>query len=100
MLTWITDAGDCIQDQIQEYTKAHNLAESYKNYDEEDGILSRDGKIFVPDDDNLWMEIVRLHHDTPLAGHLGQEKTLELLKRSYILLAGNVHVCEELCFLV
>ena len=83
MLTWITDARDCIQDQIQEYTKAHDLAESYKNYDEEDRILSGDGKIFVLDDDNLRMEIVRLHHDTPLAGHPGQEKTLELLERSY-----------------
>ena len=42
-----------------------------------------DGKIFVLDDDNLRMEIVCLHHDTPLAGHLGQEKTLELLGRLY-----------------
>ena len=81
--TWIFDVGDCIQDQIQEYTKAHDLAESYKNYDEEDRILSRDGKIFVLDDDNSQMEVVHLHHDTPLAGHLGQEKTLQLLERSY-----------------
>ena len=83
MSTWILDAGDHIQDQIQEYTRAYDLAESYKNYDEEDGILSRDRKIFVPDDDNLQMEIVHLHHDIPLAGHPGQEKTLELLERSY-----------------
>ena len=69
--TWIIDTGDCIQDQIREYTKAHDLAERYKNYDEENGILCRDGKIFVPDDDNLRMEIVHLHHDTPLAGHPG-----------------------------
>ena len=69
--TWITDTGDCIQDQIREYTKAHDLAERYKNYDEENGILCRDGKIFVPDDDNLRMEIVHLHHDIPLAGHPG-----------------------------
>ena len=85
MFTWISDAGDCIQDQIQEYTKAHDLAESYKNYDEENGILSRDGKIFVLDDDNLQMEIVCLHRDMPLAEQLGQEKTLELLERSYFL---------------
>ena len=81
--TWISNAGDHIQDQIWEYTKAHDLAESYKDYNEEDGILSRNGKIFVLDDDSLRMEIVCLHHDTPLAGHLGQEKTLELLERSY-----------------
>ena len=81
--TWITNARDRIQDQIREYTKAHDLAKSYKNYDEENEILSRDGKIFVLDDDNLQMEIVCLHHDTPLAGHPGQEKMLELLERSY-----------------
>ena len=90
--TWISDAGDHIQDQIQEYTKAHDLAESYKNYNEEDRILSRNGKIFVPDDDNLRMEIVHLHHDTPLAGHSGQEKMLELLERSYFWLGMATYV--------
>ena len=71
MLAWIANVEDHIQDQIQEYIKAHDLAESYKNYNEENGILSRDGKIFVPDDDNLRMELVHLHYDTPLAGHPG-----------------------------
>ena len=60
--------------------------------DEEDGILSRDGKIFVLDDDNLQMEIVCLHYDTPLAGHPGQEKTLELLERSYFWLGMSTYV--------
>ena len=100
MSVWISDAGDHIQDQIWEYTKAHDLAESYKNYDEEDGILSRDGEIFVPDDDNFWMEIVWLHHNMPLAGHLGQEKTLELLERSYFWPRMTTYICEELYFLV
>ena len=92
MSSWITDVGDRIRDQIQKYTKAHDLAESYKNSDEEDRILSRDGKIFVPDDNNLWMEIVCLHHDTPLVGHLGQEKTLELLERSNFWLGMSTYV--------
>ena len=29
------------------------------------------------------MEIVRLHHDTPILRHPGMEKTLELMQRSY-----------------
>ena len=29
------------------------------------------------------MEIVRLHHDTPIPGHPGTEKTLKLMQRSY-----------------
>ena len=38
------------------------------------------------------MEIVRLHHDMPLAGHLGQEKMLELLERSYFWLGMSMYV--------
>ena len=31
----------------------------------------------------MHLDIVKLHHDTPIAGHLGREKTLELVQRSY-----------------
>ena len=39
--------------------------------------------MYVPDDQALRLDIVKLHHDTPIAGHLGREKTLELVQRSY-----------------
>ena len=39
--------------------------------------------MYVPEDRDLRMEIVRLHHDTPISGHPGTEKTLELMQRSY-----------------
>ena len=39
--------------------------------------------MYIPEDRDLWMEIVRLHHDTPIPGHPGTEKTLELMQRSY-----------------
>ena len=41
------------------------------------------GKIYVPDDQALRLYIVKLHHDTPITGHPGREKTLELVQRSY-----------------
>ena len=65
------------------FIRAHDLAESYKNHEEEDEILSKDRKTFVLNNNNLQMEIVTLHHNTLLAGHPGQEKTLELLERFY-----------------
>ena len=39
--------------------------------------------MYVPKNRDLRMEIVRLHHDTPIPGHPGTEKTLELIQYSY-----------------
>ena len=39
--------------------------------------------IYVPDDDALKVRILRSCHDTPIAGHFGQAKTLELVSRNY-----------------
>jgi hypothetical protein len=43
----------------------------------------KNGKIYVPEDQALRLDILKLHHDTPIAGHPGREKTLELVQRSY-----------------
>ena len=48
------------------------------------GILfTRSGKMYVPEERDLRMEIVCLHHDTPIPGHPGTEKTLEQIQHSY-----------------
>jgi len=39
---------------------------------EVDSIMYKKGKVYVPKDDKLRMEIIRLHHDTPVGGHGGQ----------------------------
>ena len=49
---------------------------------EQDLVLFR-GKVYVPKDSKLRMEIIKLHHDTPVAGHPGQWKTLELVLHNY-----------------
>jgi hypothetical protein len=41
------------------------------------------GKVYVPNDVKLRSEIIALHHDTPVAGHGGQWKTVELVTRNY-----------------
>jgi hypothetical protein len=41
------------------------------------------GRIYVPPGQALCLDILKLHHDTPIAGHPGREKTLELVQRSY-----------------
>jgi len=36
---------------------------------EVDGIIYKEGKVYVPKDEKLRAEIVILHHDTPIGGH-------------------------------
>jgi len=45
----------------------------------EDGIMYKEEKVYVPKDDILRAEIIRLHHNTPVGGHGGQWKTVELV---------------------
>ena len=44
---------------------------------------SKEGKVYVPKDDKLRAEIIRLHHNTPIGGHRGQYKTVELVTRNF-----------------
>ena len=45
--------------------------------------MLKEGKIYVPKDEELRVEIIRLHHDVPVAGHGGRWKTVELVTRNY-----------------
>ena len=40
--------------------------------------------MYVPDEEDLQFQVVKLHHDTPVVGHPGYKKTIELLQRTYI----------------
>lgn len=47
------------------------------------GLLMYKDRVVVPREPILQQELLRLHHDDPLAGHFGTKRTLELLKRHY-----------------
>ena len=49
----------------------------------EDGTLLLHDRIYVPDQDDLRLRVLRNKHDHPLSGHLGRNKTLELIRREY-----------------
>jgi hypothetical protein len=51
--------------------------------EEKDGLLTYDGLIWIPDDDELRIRILRDHHDSNAAGHPGRARTLELISRSF-----------------
>ena len=37
----------------------------------EEGLVLKEGKVYVPKDEKLRVKIIRLHHDMPIAGHGG-----------------------------
>ena len=49
----------------------------------EDGCILFRGKVYVPRDAKLRHDIVKAHHDSPVAGHPGRWKTTELVTRNY-----------------
>ena len=54
-----------------------------KDWEQEEGITTHQGRIYVPRNKNLREDIMRTHHDTPTAGHPGQKNTRELITRNY-----------------
>lgn len=47
------------------------------------GLLRLDGRIYIPNSADLRLLVLRIHHDHILAGHFGQNRTLELIRRRY-----------------
>jgi len=50
---------------------------------EENGLMLRDGKVYVPKDKKLRAEVIWLHYDMPVEGHGGQWKMTELVMRNF-----------------
>jgi transposase InsO family protein len=59
------------------------IRKAYRDYRLDNKILLFQGKVLVPDNNDLKREILKLYHDSPLVGHPGQQRTLELVSRHY-----------------
>ncbi|KAF8736561.1 hypothetical protein RHS02_06280, partial [Rhizoctonia solani] len=60
-----------------------SIRKAYRDYDWEEDLLWYRGKLVVPDSEPLKERLLKEFHDSPLAGHPGQQRTLELISRSY-----------------
>jgi len=49
----------------------------------EGDIVLKEGKVYMPKDEELRVEVIRLHHNVLAAGHGGRWKTVELVTRNY-----------------
>jgi len=54
-----------------------------KEWQIEEGLVLKEGRVYVLKNEKLRVEIIQLHHDTPIAGHEGQWKMVELVTRNY-----------------
>jgi hypothetical protein len=53
------------------------------DYEHKNRYLYYKSRIYVPDHKELRAELIRLCYDKPASGHLGRNKTYELLSREY-----------------
>ena len=54
-----------------------------KEWKEVDSIIYKKGKVYVPKNNILRAEIIRLHYDILVEGHGGQWKTVELVTQDF-----------------
>ena len=64
---------------VEEMKKARVKMLRDEEWREEDGLMLKEGKVYVPKDEALRVEIIRLYYDTPMGGHGGQWKMAEMV---------------------
>jgi hypothetical protein len=78
---------ESIQDLIQSTRNKENLPvtvrKQFQRYSWEEGLLLYDNRIYVPEDKDVRLDLLKLHHDSPVAGHQGHARTLEFISRNY-----------------
>ena len=89
LMVHIMDEGDHLIKCIKEATKTLFMIRKsidgyeFSNIDMNSLIYMTNGQFYVPDKGSLHLDAIRLHNDTPIAGHSRIKKTLELLWYSY-----------------
>ncbi|MBW0488568.1 hypothetical protein O181_028283 [Austropuccinia psidii MF-1] len=86
---FLSDLVDQIQKAVwqdkdyKEILKKLERVESVSDYtvDPQAKLLFLKDRVVIPRNHELQLDILQKHHDSPLAGHPGQEKTLKLIKR-------------------
>jgi len=56
---------------VEEMKKAEVKTLRDKEWQIEEGLVLKEGRVYVPKDEKLRVEIIQLHHDMPIAGYGG-----------------------------
>jgi len=68
---------------VEEMKKAGVKELQGNKWQTEGDLVLKKGKVYVPKDEQLRVEVIQLHHDVPAAGYRGRWKTVELVMRNY-----------------
>ena len=79
----IRDKDEEVIKVVEEIKKAEVKMLRDEEWQIEEGLVLKEGRVYILKDAKLRVEIIWLHHDTPIAGHGGQWKTVELVTRNY-----------------
>ena len=68
---------------VEEMKKAEVKTLRDEEWQIEKGLVLKEGRVYVPKDEKLRVQIIWLYHNTPIAGHGEQQKIVELVTRNY-----------------
>ncbi|QRW11207.1 Retrotransposable element Tf2 protein [Ceratobasidium sp. AG-Ba] len=60
-----------------------SIRKQYDKYEWKEDLLWYEGRIVIPENKEIRLAILEMHHDNPIAGHQGQARTLEFISRRY-----------------
>jgi len=70
--------------RIVEKMKRAKVKELHRSkWQMEGDLVLKEKKVYIPKDEELWTEIIYIHHDVPTAGYRGRWKTVGLVTRNY-----------------
>ena len=71
------------KDKDEEVIKAGVKVLRNEEWQIEEGLVLKEGRVYVLKDKKLRVEIIQLHHNMLIVGHRGQWKMVELVTRNY-----------------
>jgi len=66
------DLDESVVKAVEELKKSSTKQLRSEEWSEEQGLVLFRGKVYIPKNIKLRLEIIKLHHNTPVAGHPGQ----------------------------
>src|SRR5258708_37474792 len=82
-MEWIQQS-DQYDDLVVKALKALDVGELCSDeWTHAEGVVLYRGRVYVPDDPQLFHDLVHAHHSATVAGHPGRWKMLELVSRNY-----------------
>jgi len=56
---------------------------------QEDGLMLKEGKVYIPKDEKLRAEVIRLHYDTPVGGYGGTVEDSRISNKEFLVARGH-----------